>query len=85
MSEQDDIAPGGIDAGNQLRAAPAGRRQNDGSRGSGFVGRFILTSTIDLNCLIRHRFPCERFLQSPNASFFIESGDDDGNQSGGPL
>ncbi|MED5357769.1 MAG: hypothetical protein VYD85_05040, partial [Pseudomonadota bacterium] len=23
MSEQDDIAPGGIDAGNQLRAAPA--------------------------------------------------------------
>ena len=47
MSEQDDIAPGGIDAGNQLRAAPAGRRQNDGSRGSGFVGRIIFTSTID--------------------------------------
>ena len=64
---------------NQLRAAPAGSRQNDGSRGSGFVGCFILTSTIDQNYLIRHCLPCERFLQSPNARFFIESGDDDGN------
>ena len=85
MSEQDDIAPGGIDAGNQLRAAPAGRRQNDGPRGSGFVGRFILTATIDQNYLIRHRLPCERVQQSPNATFFIEGGNDDGDQSGGPL